>query len=81
MGTITIPRSAAKPAGEAKPRTGFARRMLTAIFESRRMSAERMVAVYLERLSQERLADLGFSTGDIDAIRARARQRWNGPAL
>jgi uncharacterized protein YjiS (DUF1127 family) len=81
MSSITLPGSAAECEAQAGPRTRQWRRILAAIFESRRVSAERRVAAYLEGLSEHRLADLGFSAADISSMRARAGQRWSGPAF
>lgn len=48
------------------------RRAFAAFLELRRLSAHRHVARHLERLSDVRLLDLGFSAAEIEAIRAGA---------
>ena len=78
MSIITLPGSAAEYEAQEGPRAGLLRRVLAAIFESRRLSAERRIAAYLEGQSEERLAHLGFSAADLSSIRATAGQRRSG---
>lgn len=78
---ITLPGIAVEHEAEASPRPGLLWRAIAAIVESRRLSAERRIATYLESQSEKRLADLGFTTADIAAMRARAGHRWSGPAF
>ncbi len=77
---ITLPGTAVAHEAEASPRPGLWRRIMAAIVESQRSSAERRIAAYLESQSEQRLADLGFTAADIAAMRARAGHRWSGPA-
>lgn len=81
MSIITFPGTAAEHETELSPRAGLLQRAIAAIIESRRKSAERMIAAYLESQSEQRLADLGFTAADIAAMRARAGRRWTGPAF
>jgi len=78
MSTITLPATAIEHEAEASSHPGLLRRFMTALMESRRLSAERRIAAYFESQSDQRLSDLGFSTADISAIRARGR-RFSGP--
>jgi uncharacterized protein YjiS (DUF1127 family) len=75
---ITWPVAAIEHEAEASPRPGLLRRIMAAMAESRRLSAERRIAAYFETQSDQRLADLGFSPADISALRARGR-RFSGP--
>lgn len=54
---------------EAKP--GFFRRLYNRIIEARVAHGEAHVRAYLAGLSDERLADLGFSPDRIKAVRAK----------
>jgi uncharacterized protein YjiS (DUF1127 family) len=58
MSIITLPGSAAEHEAQASPRAGLLQRIVAAVLESRRLSTQRRVAVYLEGLSEQRLADL-----------------------
>ena len=75
---ITWPVTAIEHTSEASPPAGLLRRLLAAMAESRRRSAERVIAAYFENQSDQRLADLGFSAADISALRAHGR-RFSGP--
>lgn len=56
----------------AAPATpGFLRRLFDRIIEARKAHGEAHVRAYLNGLSDERLADLGFSTDRIKAVRAK----------
>ena len=59
-------------AGEVSdfPRSTLLRRVVASVLESRTRSTERRIAIYLSGLSDQRLADLGFSAADIASIRA-----------
>ena len=58
-------------AGEVSdiPRT-LLRRVVASFLESRTRSTERRIAIHVSGLSDQRLADLGFSAADIASIRA-----------
>jgi hypothetical protein len=73
--TITVPRTAgiAFKAEESR-RAGPMRRAFAALMESRQRSAGRRIASYLDGLSDARLADLGWTAAEIQALRARAMQ-------
>ena len=91
--SIFTARSPATPAikDKAGPRAGPLRRLLAAIVASRTREAERRIAVHLAAMSEQRLADLGFSAADIKSIRGgellgsirawRARELVQRPAL
>ncbi|MFM9848361.1 MAG: hypothetical protein ACKVP3_14520 [Hyphomicrobiaceae bacterium] len=56
-------------AASAKP--GFLRRVFDRIIEVRKAHGEAHVRAYLSGLSDQRLADLGFSADRIKAVRAK----------
>lgn len=56
----------------AAPATpGFLRRFFDRVIEARKAHGEAHVRAYLNGLSDERLADLGFSSDRIKAVRAK----------
>ncbi len=61
--------SSVEPAAPAQP--GLLRRIFDRLIEARMAHGEAHVRAYLSRLSDERLADLGFSPDRIKAVRAR----------
>ena len=50
---------------------GFLRRFFDGIIEAKKAHGEAHVRAYLNSLSDERLADLGFSADRIKAVRAK----------
>jgi hypothetical protein len=68
--TSTI--TATTAAGEVSdiPRASLLRRVVASVLEGRTRSTERRIAIHLTGLSDQRLADLGFSAADIASIRA-----------
>jgi uncharacterized protein YjiS (DUF1127 family) len=55
------------------PLAGPLRRFLDAIVASRTREAERRIAMHLATMSDQRLADLGFSAAEIKSIREGER--------
>jgi len=74
MSTATLPTPAPLPLEARRPRSGsLLHRAFAALVESRRVSAQRRMAIYLADLTEEQLAALGLSSTDIALIKAH---RW-----
>jgi hypothetical protein len=67
--TLDFNAAADRTAAPAKP--GFLRRFFDRIIEAKKAHGEAHVRAYLNSLSDERLADLGFSADRIRAVRAK----------
>jgi uncharacterized protein YjiS (DUF1127 family) len=71
--TITVPRTAGIAfKAEESQRASPMQRAFAALMESRQRAAQRRIASYLDGLSDARLADLGWTAAEIQALRARA---------
>lgn len=57
--------------GDAPASPGFWRRLFDRLIEAKMAHSEAHVRAYLDGLSDERLADLGFTPDRIKAVRAR----------
>lgn len=75
MSTITVANPAHLAREEQRRHPGLLSRILAAVIEARRLSAQRRVVDHLDSMSDERLSGLGLSDADIGAIR---RKRWHG---
>jgi uncharacterized protein YjiS (DUF1127 family) len=58
-------------AGTSEPRQSFLSRFFERIAASRTAQARVQVAAYLAKLSDQRLADIGFTPAEIAAIREK----------
>jgi hypothetical protein len=73
--TITVPHTAGIAfKAEESQRARRIRRAFAALMESRQRAAGRRIAGYLDGLSDARLADLGWTAAEIQALRARVMQ-------
>lgn len=74
MSTISAFLGSAETAVPAKPRrTGFFSRMIKAMTAAREAQARRFVASHLASMTDERLADIGFTADEIKAVRAEGQ--------
>lgn len=58
---------------EAAPSKGFFARAFDRFIEARMKQGEAQVKVYLGKLSDDRLKDIGFNADEIRALRAQGR--------
>ena len=73
--TITVPGTAELAVGTEQERTaGLFRRAFAAIMESRRLTAQRRIAAYLEGVSDEQLTGRGWAASEIASMRERTGQ-------
>lgn len=71
INTTTLGFNAAVDTTAAPVKSGILRRFFDAIIETKKRHGEAHVRAYLSSLSDERLADLGFSADRIKAVRAK----------
>lgn len=69
--TTALNFNAAVDTAGASAKPGFLRRFFNRIIEAKKAHGDAHVRAYLNSLSDERLADLGFSADRIKAVRAK----------